>query len=402
MFRLNSIVVLCTALAIQPALANSNPQQAQLDLYVTQTAQSYLQKLPSEAFFKAEKSTFLNQWVESSEIRVSAENDDDRSRSLALNLKIKNASELKVQQQLFDLVEASEQLEQQKTFNAHLHTTYQQLVELNNKLEQSAHLQSLLQLSGVEIKYQRGLVQSNDFDAENLLDSELNQEQVQQEIEFVSQQINDLKESLNFDTQQSFIDLEASQIIARIKSHSLKHGIEVKQAKMDLELAQLKLKQQQSNEGVALNAVQLSSDFGSGKDTVLGVRFDIQIPFAGPNYDNQLKHQGIAKATKRLHQRKKLAQLKAEQSLLKIQQYNNALNSNQKQARTIEQRLLKTTDVHLILKLKTQHLKRLGKSIDIRHNLQTSYIDFLAQRGLLASSEDNNWLSATLNSKPAE
>jgi len=368
-------------------------QDDNVSLYLQQVKNNFLQQLSPGSVLPEDDSNILNQWVESSEIRLTADDDEKRNRSIALNLKIRNFSELDIQQQMFQLLEKRQYLDVNKQLNNHLRLAYLQLLDLNLKLELLEHLKKQSRFSATEIKFQRELVQSTNFKPENLLDSELDHEQIQFQIETQQSSILKLQKSMDFSAQQAFLNLAAEQMIDFAEIHSLQNSNAVQQSQLELQLAKLKLKQQQASEGFALNSFQLKSDFSDNQDNVLTVRFDVQIPFAGPNFSHRLKQQEITRASLQLQQRQQQFALQATQILEEMEQSSSTLKATKKMAGQIKFRLLKTSNVRLILKLKKQHFSRLRKIIEIRHNIRLNYIDLLAKSGLLAEQANKNWLS---------
>jgi hypothetical protein len=384
MMHLKTALIGCmSGTVLMCAQADDEMQDNNVSKYLLQVKNQFVQLLPAGSYPAQKKSNLLNQWIESSEIRLTTDNDDDRKSSLALNLKIKNWSELSMQQQLFQLLEQRQQLDQQEILNDHLQSSYIQLLELNSKLEELAQLKQRSRLFASAIKYQQQLVQSSDFSPDELL-----------QIELMQRNIDELEKSIEFNAPQPFLQITPQQMIATAENYLQHGGGEVEQAQLELQLAKLKLKQQQASAGFALNALQLKSDFSENEDAVLAVRFDIQIPFSGPDFNSRLKHQEINQATMRLHQRRQQTSLKSNQILAKMYLNKKALVSTEQLINDIESRIKKTTSVKLILKLKKQHLSSFKQILEIRYQLRLNYINFLSQQGLLAKHNEHNWLSA--------
>ena len=331
-------------------------------------------------------------WVDATELRLSAENDDDSRRSIALRVKLKSAPQRSVEQDMLHLMRQQHELNRQQVLNSRLQTVYTQLLELIAEQEQLEHLQLESALHASAITYYREQVQSSDFHPENLLDSELEHEQIRFQIELQVRRIDALAKSINFQTKVPRLSLTEEMMLELVNPLSDQTSFEVERAQLDLILQQKKLRHEQSSEQFALTALQLSQEFAHDKDSVTGVRVDLQIPFAGPAYSSSVRYQEVAEATYRLHQLNQKETLKGTQLLRKMEQKQVAILASERLTKNIKKRIRNATNVRLILKLREQNLQHVKNIMLLRQDMRTLYIDLLAHYSMFGRQLDTNWL----------
>mgnify|MGYP001052819952 CR=1 FL=1 len=338
---------------------------------------------------------FLNDmrgWIDGTELRLSADNDDDSKRSIALRVKLKSAPQRSVEQDILQLMRQQHELSRQQVLNSRLQTAYSQLFQLIAEQEQLEHLQLESALQSSAITYYREQVQSSDFHPENLLDSELEHEQLRFQIELQVRRINALAKSINFHATVPSLGLTEAMMLELVSRLDSQTSIEVERAQLDLLLQQKKLRHEQSSQQFALTAVQLSQDYIQEKDSVTGIRVDLQIPFSGPAYNSSVRQQDVSEATYRLHQLNQSETLKASQLVRKMEQKQVAILASERLAKNIDKRIRSATNARLILKLRQQHLQQLKNIMLIRQDMRTLYIELLAHYSLLGRQLDTNWL----------
>ena len=379
-------IVLMTCLSITEAKEND------LNLYLKQRVDSLLQT--SSDFIQATENNPASNWIDGTELRVGLENDDDNKRSIALRVKLKNSSRISAENDLIDLNLQLQNLNRRRNQNQVIKEIYTDVLRLINLKESLALYEQQSALATTEIKYFRQLAQTSEFNPENLLDSELNQAQIQTTIELQKQEISDLKSAIDYTADIPLWSLSADKmksISLQIKSEP---SLEFEQAQMDLKQQQKKLNYEKVNQQFALNAVQLASEHAQNKDNVMSVRFDIQIPFSGPSYKHTQKQQDITQAVFEMQQVLQLDRKKSAQLMLQMNQMNSRLSSYEKLSRNLEKRIANTTNASLILKLKKEHLKFLEKVQQLRKNSRETYVEILAAHGMFSKQPQTNWLLA--------
>lgn len=379
-------IMLITNLSIAEA------NESALNIYLKQRVETTLQTTSDDTSSSTESQA--PNWIDGTELRVGLENDDDNKRSIALRVKLKNSTRLNAESDLIDIGLQSQKSSRQRNHNQAIEVIYSEVLQLINQHEALTLAEQQSALAATEIKYFRQLAQTSDFNPENLLDSELNQAQIQMVIELQKQEIAALKDSMGYTADIPKWSLSADKmnsVSVQIKSEP---SLELVQAQLDLKQEQKKLNFEKVNQHFALNAVQLASEHAQNKDNVLSVRFDIQIPFSGPSYNHTQKQQGITQAMYEVQQilqqdRKKSAQLR-----LQMKQINTRLTSYEKLSKNLEKRISKTTNASLILKLKKEHLNLMEKVQQIRQDSRQTYIEILAAHGMFSKQPQTNWLLA--------
>ena len=379
-------IMLITNLSIAEA------NESALNIYLKQRVETTLQTTSDDTSSSTESQA--PNWIDGTELRVGLENDDDNKRSIALRVKLKNSTRLNAESDLIDIGLQSQKSSRQRNHNQAIEVIYSEVLQLINQHEALTLAEQQSALAATEIKYFRQLAQTSDFNPENLLDSELNQAQIQMVIELQKQEIAALKDSMGYTADIPKWSLSADKmnsVSVQIKSEP---SLELVQAQLDLKQEQKKLNFEKVNQHFALNAVQLASEHAQNKDNVLSVRFDIQIPFSGPSYNHTQKQQGITQAMYEVQQilqqdRKKSAQLR-----LQMKQINTRLTSYEKLSKNLEKRISKTTNASLILKLKKEHLNLMEKVQQIHQDSRQTYIEILAAHGMFSKQPQTNWLLA--------
>ena len=379
-------IMLITNLSIAEA------NESALNIYLKQRVETTLQTTSDDTSSSTESQA--PNWIDGTELRVGLENDDDNKRSIALRVKLKNSTRLNAESDLIDIGLQSQKSSRQRNHNQAIEVIYSEVLQLINQHEALTLAEQQSALAATEIKYFRQLAQTSDFNPENLLDSELNQAQIQTVIELQKQEIAALKDSMGYTADIPKWSLSADKmnsVSVQIKSEP---SLELVQAQLDLKQEQKKLNFEKVNQHFALNAVQLASEHAQNKDNVLSVRFDIQIPFSGPSYNHTQKQQGITQAMYEVQQilqqdRKKSAQLR-----LQMKQINTRLTSYEKLSKNLEKRISKTTNASLILKLKKEHLNLMEKVQQIHQDSRQTYIEILAAHGMFSKQPQTNWLLA--------
>lgn len=384
LYRFVTGIILLASMSVSLANAKS------LDQYLKQKIASI--KLDSAPLTQDEYESSSPGWIDGTELRLGADNDNDNKRSVALRLKLSNASRIEVEENILKLQNQAHLLERQQNLNLQLETVYLQLLELISQHEYLIHLQKQSSLVATEIKYYRQLAQTSDFNPDDLLQSELNQAQLQSLIDLHEKDIADLKQSLNFYTEVPSLALTSEQMLALVTRYQDETSIEVEQAQLQLQLLQHKLKHEKSREGFALNAVQLETEYADDSDDVFSIRFDVQIPFSGPGFNSAQKQRDITQAKYRMQRSLRKTTLNTARILKSLKQNHERIYAHEQLAKRIQTRIKKTSNASLILKLKEQHLNQLKKILDTRQSTRQQYIEFLAQSGLLARKPDSNWL----------
>jgi hypothetical protein len=98
-------------------------------------------------------------WIDGTELRLSADNDDDSKRSIALRVKLKSAPQRSVEQDILQLMRQQHELSRQQVLNSRLQTAYSQLFQLIAEQEQLEHLQQLLWLLNEQLSFLQLLFQ---------------------------------------------------------------------------------------------------------------------------------------------------------------------------------------------------------------------------------------------------
>lgn len=376
--------ILLAVISVSPASEKS------LDQYLKQKIASI--KLDSAYLTQNDYFATKPGWIDATEVRLGAENDDDNKHSIALRLNLSNASRIDVEEDILKLQKQAQHLDQQNNLNQELETVYSQMLELISQHESLNHLEKQSSLVETEIKYYRQLAQTSDFNPNDLLESELNLTQLQSLIDLQKREILDFKNAIGFKSDVPQLALTSEQMLALVTRYQQETNIEIEQAQLALQLMQHRLKHEKASEGLALNAVQLESESADGKDDVLSVRFDVQIPFSGPRFNSAQKQQDITQAKYRMQRSLRQSTVKTAQLLQKLKQNNDRIFTFEQLANQLQTRIKNTTNASLILKLKKQHLNQLKKVLQVRQDTRQFYIEFLANSGLLAKKPDSNWL----------
>lgn len=387
MLKFYRTIVVASALVAVPA---SQASEQNLDNFLKQKIASI--KRHSSPLDENEFAGTKPGWIDGTEVRLSADNDDDNKRSIALRVKLGSASRIDVERDILKLQKQARHLDRQNDLNQELETVYRQMLELISRAELLSLQQRQSRLVETEIKYYRQLAQTSDFNPEDLLESELRLTQLHSLIDLQKRDISGLKQSINFNAEVPNLALNAEQMLALVTRYQQETSIEVEQARLQLQLQQQQLKHEKTSSGLALNAVQLESEYADDRDSVLSVRFDVQIPFAGPSFNRIQKQQDITEASYKMQQSLRQATLRTAQIVQKLNHNNDRIFTYQQLANQLQTRIKNTTSAALILKLKKQHLNQLERVLQVRQTARQYYIEFLALSGLLAKKPDSNWL----------
>ena len=334
----------------------------------------------------------MSSWLEGTELRFSTDNNNDAKQSVVLRLKIKDSSQLDIEQEIAQLGWKLRDLDILDSLNQNLEIAYLQILALVAEYEQLSHLQNELNLQEAAIKFYREQVQSNDFQPGSLLESELDHELTGQEIKLRQRRLNDIKRSMNYT--QDIPELTLSEIFMLKFGSQIgeQQSSEVERAHVELMVHQKKIQHQQAGDGFGLTAVQFQSEFQDNQDDALAIRFDFRIPFGGSN-SRAAGYSSASQAAVRLHQLNQQQSLRVSGLQQQMTHQHDVILNAERFARRLRIRIDKASNADIILKLRKQYLTQQEKIMRARQDMRKAYIELLAVHALLAKRTNMNWLA---------
>ena len=388
----NKIIPVCLIMLAQVTQGFADDEG--IRLYLWQVIDDHNQSLSAELIqISLDRAPdTMSSWLEGSELRLGTDNDDNAKQSVALRLKIKGSSQLDIEQEIAQLNWRRRDLDILESLNQKLEFAYLQVLALVAEKEQLRHLQSEMVLLESAIKFYREQVQSNDFRPENLLESELDHDQIAQEIELQLRRIKSFRKAMNYTRDIPELMLSEAFMLKLGSQITERQSIEVERAHMELILRQKKLQHTQAGSGFGLTAVQLQSEFQDNQDAVMAIRFDFQIPFGGSS-SNASAHSSVSQAAVRLHRLVQQESLIVSQLQQQMTHQHDVILNAERFVESIRIRIDTASNADIILKLRKQYLMQEKNIMRARQNMRKAYIELLAVHALLAKRTNTNWLA---------
>lgn len=354
----------------------------------------------------------VSEWIESSQVRIKSKineefNDRSREESYALRVKPKAWGQRDAEQAVLALRANQQHVDNDQLLNDALTRRYAILLELIAQQNQTRLLWLSTTLFEQEVSINRAQVNSNEFNAEKLLDSEVALEQGNAAAQFNLRRLNALQAQLGLqpDSKEMLLAPEnmdwlimlpeiQTRMSDGLKTHST---LETRDKQLKLSLAQAELQQIKTTEQLGVNLVGVEYQ-DSKLDSVDFVNFmvGINLPLGSESYKTTAKRRDVAEINQDLGNTLYAAKQNLSDKTVKMKDLMEEWHFAQTQVQHISARLQKDyakTNPLLRIALQKEQLKQLKELSSIHQQALSVYISYLTTSGQLIQQPLRNWIS---------
>lgn len=354
----------------------------------------------------------VSEWIESSEVRVRSKineefNDRSRSESYAVRVKPKAWGQRDAEQAVLALRTNQQHVNNEQLLNAALNRRYLILLELIAQQNHTRLLFLSTTLFEKEVNINRAQVNSKEFDAEKLLDSEVALEQGSAAAQFNLKRLNALQTQLNLplDTKESLIEPENMDWLIMLPEIQalMSNGLEeqstlaTRESQLKLSIAQAELQQLKTTQQLGIDL--LGFEYQDSKlDSVDFMTFmvGINLPLGSENYKTTAKRRDVSEINQELGNTLYAAKQNLNDKSIKINWLIDEWHFTQTQIKQISARLQKAyakTNPLLSVALQKEQLKQLKDLTNIHQQALSVYINYLTVSGQLIQQPLRNWIT---------
>lgn len=354
----------------------------------------------------------VSEWIESSEVRVKSKvneefNDRSRSESYAIRVKPKAWGQRDAEQAVLALRANQQHVDNEQLLNAALNRRYLILLELIAQQNQTRLLLLSTTLFEKEVSINRAQVNSKEFNAEKLLDSEVALEQGNAAAQFNLNRLNALqtRAGLPLDTKESLLAPENMDWlimlpeIQTLMSDDLKaqNTLATRESQLKLSVAQAELQQLKSTQQLGVDL--LGFEYQDSKlDSVDFMTFmvGINLPLGSENYKTTAKRRDVSDINQELGNTLYAAKQNITDKSTKINWLIDEWHFTQTQIKQISARLQKEyakTNPLLSIALQKEQLRQLKDLASIHQQALSVYINYLTVSGQLIQQPLRNWIT---------
>lgn len=354
----------------------------------------------------------VSEWIESSEVRVRSKineefNDRSRSESYAIRVKPKAWGQRDAEQAVLALRANQQHVDNEQLLNAALNRRYLILLELIAQQNHTRLLFLSTTLFEKEVNINRAQVNSKEFDAEKLLDSEVALEQGNAAAQFNLKRLNALQTQLNLplDTKESLIEPENMDWLIMLPEIQtlMSSGLEeqstlaTRESQLKLSVAQAELQQLKTTQQLGIDL--LGFEYQDSKlDSVDFMTFmvGINLPLGSENYKTTAKRRDVSEINQELGNTLYAAKQNLNDKSTKINWLIDEWHFTQTQIKQISARLQKAyakTNPLLSIALQKEQLKQLKDLTNIHQQALSIYINYLTVSGQLIQQPLRNWIA---------
>jgi hypothetical protein len=354
----------------------------------------------------------LSSWIEESQIRVNAADEtqpadlnkgiaDVYSQSYGIRVKPKAWGQRDAEQKILQLRSHQEDALYNEALNTELSRRYNLILELIAQRNQTDFLLESNELLNKQVQLNRSLVNSAEFNEENLLDVEIAFEQTKDMVDLNLRRLHDLQSQLKIpDNSKETLDW----LISVPQMHSIMaQAIEPQQipevikSRLDLEQAKAKNQHKKSTQQLGINLLRFQVDDTDDpkKDLKLGFMVGVNIPLGSENFQTAETRHDMYDAHFKLHDSTYTTAQGLDEKRTKMKWLLEEWQVTQKQMDKLNARLEKDyakSNPQLALALHIEHAKKLKELLDIHQEALTLYIGYLTIAGQLTTQPLRNWL----------
>jgi hypothetical protein len=361
----------------------------------------------------------LSAWVEEAQFRFNnADQSEDpllnkgisniSSQSYGLRVKPKAWGQRAAEQKILQLHSHQEDAHYNESLNAELSQRYARILELISQQNQTQFLLESEELLGKQVQMNRNLVNSTDFNEENLLDVEIASEQTQDLLALNLHRLNDLQSQLNIpkDDHESLAKSDGLWTWLIDVSHMAKimaHPIEPQQvpevikSRLDLEQAKAENQHKKSTQQLGINLLRFQVDESDDlkKELKLSFMVGVNIPLGSENFQSTETRHDMYDAHFKLHDSVYTTTHGLDEKRAKMKWLLEEWQVTQKQINKLKARMQKDyakINPQLGLALQIEHAKKLKELLDIHQEALTLYVGYLTISGQLTGHPLRNWL----------
>jgi hypothetical protein len=365
----------------------------------------------------------VSSWIEEAQIRINAADEgrdptlskgieDINSQSYGLRIKPKAWGQRDAEQKILHLRAKQEDVQYNEALNSELSRRYTLVLELISQQNQTRFLLESDNLLNKQVQLNRNLVNSTDFNEENLLDVEIAFEQTKDLLALNLNRLNDLQHKLNLpkdslesleksDTQWDWlIDVPTMQkIMAR--AIEPQHVPDVIKSRLDLEQAKAENQHKKSTQQVGINLLRFQIDDTNDpkKELKLGFMVGVNIPLGAENFQTTETRHDMYDARFKLHDSVYTVTQGLDEKRAKMKWLLDEWQVTQTHIDKITARSQKNyakLNPQLALALHIEHVKKLKELLDINQEALTLYLSYLTIAGQLITPPLRNWLHTEL------
>lgn len=365
----------------------------------------------------------VSSWIDEAQIRVNdAEQLQDpllnkdtgniNSQSYAIRVKPKAWGQRDAEQKILQLRSHQEDAQYNNLLNTELSRRYALVLELITQQNQTHFLLESDQLLNKQVQLNRNLVNSTEFNEENLLDVEIAFEQTKDMLDLNVQRLNDLQTQLNIphdnretlensdNTWEWLISVPKMQeIMARaIEPQQVPDVIK---SRLDLEQAKAENRHKKSTQQLGVNLLRFQVDDTDDpkKELKFGFMVGVNIPLGAENFQTTETRHDMYDAHFKLHDSVYTTTHGLNEKRAKMKWLLAEWLVTQKQIDKLQARLQKDyakANPQLALALQIEHAKKVKELWDIHQEAFALYVSYLTISGQLTGQPLRNWLHADL------
>ena len=356
----------------------------------------------------------LSSWIEDTQVRVNAADElntkDSTTQSYDIRIKPKAWGQREAEQKILQLRSSQEDVQYHESLNAELSRRYAIVLEFVTQHNQTRFLLESDDLLNKQVQMNRNLVNSSEFNEENLLDVEIAFEQAKDLVDLNLHRLNDLQSQLDIsaDSKETLKTsgnawewLVTVPQMQEVMAQPLgpQQAPEVIKSRLELEQARAENQYKKSTQQLGVNLLGFKVDDSRDpkKELQLGFLVGINIPLGAENFQSTKSRHDIYNARVKLHDSVYTTTQGLDEKRTKMKWLVEEWRSTQKQMAKLNERLQKDyakTNPNLALTLQFEHAKKLKELQDIHQEALAVYVSYLAITGQLAERPLRNWLHA--------
>jgi len=359
----------------------------------------------------------LSSWIEEAQLRFNEANETDSGtdvnlQTYALRVKPKAWGQRDAEQKILRLRSTQEDEQYNQTLNAELSRRYGLILDLIDQEHQTRFLLDSDALLNKQVQLNRNLVNSSDFNEENLLDVEIAFEQTKDTFDLNLHRLNDLQKQLKIpeDNRESLMASDnALQWLITVPQMQkiMDQHVEPQQLpdviKSHLQLEQAKAENQHNKSkqqlGINLLRLQVDDSSNSNKSPKFGFMVGVNIPLGAENFQTTEGRHDIVDARLKVHDSMYTTTQDLAEKRTKMKWLEEEWLFTQKQMDKLKERMQKDyakINPQLGLTLQIEYAKKLKEALDIQQEALALYISYLTLSGQMARSPLRNWLHTEL------
>ena len=365
----------------------------------------------------------LSSWIEESQVRVNVADEnqpadlnkgisDVYTKTYGIRVKPKAWGQRDAEQKILQLRSHQEDALYNESLNTELNRRYNLILELIAQRNQTDFLLESDALLNKQVQLNRSLVNSTEFNEENLLDVEIAFEQTKDLVDLNVRRLHDLQSQLKMPADSKETLMTANNALDWLISVPQMYGImsqaiepqqipEVIKSRLNLEQAKAENQHKKSTQQLGINLLRFQVDDSDDpkKDLKLGFLVGVNIPLGSENFQTTETRHDMYDAHFKLHDSTYTTAQGLDEKRTKMKWLLEEWQVTQKQMDKLNARLEKDyakSNPQLALALHIEHAKKLKELLDIHQEALTLYVSYLTIAGQLTAQPLRNWLHAKI------